>query len=1240
MAETDTGKLRQPLSYIEWIRTVDLGYITENELFVKYSEYVREFYADRNAETVTNQELINNIYKELLKDITLNYTTADEKRFLSKINFDDKSELDIIVPYFVQKLKQITQYLVGKRQDVQFSKIRNSFKGSHLGVTKTISDKIISLFNDPDFRQKYPTSNLPTASAVSKNVGVGIKTLYDTYQNYYDIDPDVDSSVYTQSVSSTNHYQQFGSNAQFRNSKAFVDLEGAVEDIFAELPQILSTACSDDIASDINLDILINTTRSDIQELPYNYFVDSLKTEDNLILEYEKEISKKYTGTSMYYLSTGSTATDYVSGVLYESKNSTANLLNRYFPSRASVPNINNLSTLKDIGGFFTPTKHGILNYSTPTFTYKLDTANLLPDTLYVFPDPDVYAAGRGNTKIDQPSPFKHTDDVTIIKADVGNTKLQGDIVDATNVHKMWPYQSTQETLKTHPTGISRSTDNVDYWTGTKKDIWGNADIYPLYFQQPLPVQDKLDDLLVSNNILYQWRTDIFGNEYALFKNTHPIRQTTAQQLSSYTTSAIQSIDSTFLNDLTGVHRKKLIKYYDYQLGGYTTQYDKPVANISTESSIYDKHDILGHWYVRTPLSTIIAPVSSTLSGVFVKYKSRTELYDELKYNVKNFDVVKDVLIVETDNYIVVEQLKYNAITDAFTSNLQNRVFISLSGNNRDFENFGNIWYNDTDNKIYLTTVLLHPYLSGSNYKAIYPQIYEYNIGSSKLTLMSPASSTYDALLSDGFSLSGTGQEINIVSVARPHVSYNIHDNTCVVTYTGLDPANKMYTTLIYYDTSDSVKFDIIKCVMFKPMYTSIVNYHADNFVKTDTLPSISANIEGPLSRGSLNEEFIISVDGFTSETQFPTGGDIVQSPLSFPLAGTSTAYKALSGNPRPAVTKVDDQTTNTFLFGHGLSSNETFQPSTNVLPYTHNSSYMIYNIAMDPTIQDIEVYVDVALYTLTTGNSAYKQTLVTSTSSFDAIETTYSVNRAPGGGLCVYYFDAENESYPAGIGSALGYSNYTGPMGDGQSEITAASARHINGVRGGYVGVGFDVEGNFGNTTDGKTGLSGTGYGTSSVTTNPVTTVSPNTVTLRSQESEAYKVLTTTSNLSTYPVAGSANYSASPAVTLHQYTASRNDVNFHKIRVSLQNGGKRVQADILNTADGKFYPYLEYNLAEGISVPAKLRVGISFATSDYFTNCEIKNFAVYGDAVTFTKNIDSSYFDPPATNAFTVTTT
>ena len=203
--------------------------------------------------------------------------------------------------------------------------------------------------------------------------------------------------------------------------------------------------------------------------------------------------------------------------------------------------------------------------------------------------------------------------------------------------------------------------------------------------------------------------------------------------------------------------------------------------------------------------------------------------------------------------------------------------------------------------------------------------------------------------------------------------------------------------------------------------------------------------------------------------------------------------------------------------------------------------------------------------------------------------------NRVAGDGLCVFFYDGQADFHPGGIGSSLGYSNYRGPIGYkastlGHSELSGtmfgpASATDINGIQHAYVGVGFDVKGEYSTTSDGKLGTELSGSSTTSfadcVSSNlvhAVTSTSPNTIGVRLGESTFYRLHSVTSNLNTYPLSGDPytesygvgeRYVDSPAVNLHQSVATRSDVVFQTARVTLQNQGKRVLVEIKDNTTG-----------------------------------------------------------------------
>ena len=224
---------------------------------------------------------------------------------------------------------------------------------------------------------------------------------------------------------------------------------------------------------------------------------------------------------------------------------------------------------------------------------------------------------------------------------------------------------------------------------------------------------------------------------------------------------------------------------------------------------------------------------------------------------------------------------------------------------------------------------------------------------------------------------------------------------------------------------------------------------------------------------------------------------------------------------------------------------------------------------------------------------------------TFTPILSTLNVN--PGEGLCVFFYDAAYEFSGGGIGNSLGYTNYNGAPGyKNHGELTT-----YNGIQGAILGVGLDVKGGFGTVSNNKTGHYNVSTGG-----NPnagYTSLSANSITTRLGAVSSYAIINTTPNLSTFPT----------PVTLHQHVSSRDDVVFRSVRIWLENESKTLNVEIKDPITNKYVTYQTLDLENFDthpsyvnSIPDKVRVGMSFATSDAVSNCEIKNLSIYGDTV------------------------
>lgn len=989
----------KPLSYIHWVQSTSNTITDESKLFDLYNEYVRNFYKEQGLQSVDQQKLVEQEYVNLLKDITINYTNIQEKRFLSNIDFNNKKEVDIVLPFFVEKLNSITQYLVRKRQKVQFNTTQNSLKGSEKGVEVLIRDTVVELLLDSDFTELYPNSLIPPVSSIVSNLDVQITPLYDYYQHYFDVDADIGPTFYTDEKN-TDLTGLFDANTEKHLPKTWIDFKSAVDDLFAQIPQILLNSDNQLIAGSTNVELGVNVDSSefDINDLPLKLFLDQKKEDLNLVLLAQRDLIEKYSGTDFYYLSTGSTTTNFVSGLLFEAKNPVANLLNRYWSSHATVPNKLNLKSDRTVGRFFTPDKQGILNYHSLDFYYDLDLNNLLPDAIYVFPDPGQYATGRGNTKIDQSPVHKHYDDVRSLKATRLNQSQEGDIVNDKKMQKFFPYQSREETLGVYTEGVSRSTDDFDFWSGDEKDIWAHSDVYPILPLESPSFDSKIQDLLVTDSIVYEWKTDIYGNDYALLKHTKPLRKTSEQITGSLVKSATQDstdgVNNSLYNTATAAFKDPDTAYYNNQFSGYTTEYITRTDTITADKVVYDRQNsVTGTLYFRNLYSTDISPASSALSAIFVKYTNTPHISAEINNEVKNFDVIKDVIILETTNYLILEKFAYDLEATTFQSILPQKIFLSLSGANTNLEKFANIYYDEEEDDIYLTKTVLHPFVSGSNYKIIYPNIVKFsNIHNKATTVFSlntllryssaaninEHDNTYRFLSGHGFNMGDvtttlsrvSADYVNIQTIDKPLVSINDSENTLTLNYFAHDPACTMYLFNQYYDISDRSNIRIKKLDLFKPRGDTF-NYNIDSYfghVGTSA-PIISSYVEGEFTRNSPYEQRVIVYDSVKSKIRVPgfdyTIGETVEMVFNCSLSGRdNTAEKSF------------DKSNNTVRMGAGVSASfaDVLDVSTPTATHSHNSSYIVFNPPLSGDNDDVTVCFDFALYTLTTGNSGYAQ--------------------------------------------------------------------------------------------------------------------------------------------------------------------------------------------------------------------------------------------------------------------------
>jgi hypothetical protein len=328
-----------PFSFIQFIEVVSESYKPET-LTAFYNNYINKWNT-RNVDLgTTNTSSIIDRYRDFLKDITLNFSSNAEKKFLTQLDFSDTYDLQIAMSFFSKKIRNIISYYKKKRSTLHYSLTKSKVKGSNIGVEQASKDLII------DFLENRSTGDIDyNISDIKNNLSISITEYYDNYSQYFNRDPDID---------------QYGANYKEYEPGG---LPGD-ENLFLG------------VESDI-IDKVFASVSRDIRELK----------ETNQILSSKKRQTEKFIGSDFYYLSTDSNGIPDI-GILFKSDKPYANFLNQEFPSTASVFSEEIISE-RDLG-YFRPHNTAIATIQGKRIDFY-EKENYKPNQLYIFPDPNLY---------------------------------------------------------------------------------------------------------------------------------------------------------------------------------------------------------------------------------------------------------------------------------------------------------------------------------------------------------------------------------------------------------------------------------------------------------------------------------------------------------------------------------------------------------------------------------------------------------------------------------------------------------------------------------------------------------------------------------------------------------------------------------------------------------------------------------------------------------------------------------
>lgn len=295
------------------------------------------------------------------------------------------------------------------------------------------------------------------------------------------------------------------------------------------------------------------------------------------------------------------------------------NFSHRYYPNVAVLPTVQNLSSITDFGGFFVPQNLGASQYVDKDYTLNIIGSSTALSG--IFENPYEYLGGRGGTKQDQSTPYEIVVENNIwLKEPIVAGPIAGTI--KKNIFKKYqkfiPYQTQHQSNPRYRYGILNPSSRQTPWTGPTDTTWSDLQNYPVSFTGELNVDAWSESQILKQSGLQldNWVTDVFGNQYGLYKDTKNIVPS-------------------------------------------------------------ERKNIPGEVWVRKNSQRVL-PASQALSAVFDTYLNTT-LYNELTgQGIKHLDVFFDTLYIETSGAIIFERLIYEYNTDNILSLADEARYIPL----------------------------------------------------------------------------------------------------------------------------------------------------------------------------------------------------------------------------------------------------------------------------------------------------------------------------------------------------------------------------------------------------------------------------------------------------------------------------------------------------------------------------------------------------------------------------------
>ena len=372
--------LNEPFSFLDYLKYADIN-DKENELS-SYQNYLQSWEAYTNTSLTSINVDVKTQFINFLLEINLLFFTNEERRYFDNIDLNNDEQLTIALPFFTSKIKEIAIYFKKKRNSITSNLEYIKKKGTDGGAATFIKDQILDIFYGDDVAPGINPNNR-TPEEVVNSIDISFERVYDTFNDYYDLDPTKPSSFYD--TTSGDRADYFTSNTNTISSSFYINDDQAIIDIIN----------TNGVGLEEIPGLLVTYNRPELSLLQDDQFVNYQNTGDRADLNFNltKEVPANYQGTDMYYISTGENA-DYVYEKLFTAKFPHRNLLNVNNPSTLAIVG-DSYRNERSVGLFFKPSIRGALKMESD-FTSYIVPDDFERNTVYVIPNPSRYGSVEG----------------------------------------------------------------------------------------------------------------------------------------------------------------------------------------------------------------------------------------------------------------------------------------------------------------------------------------------------------------------------------------------------------------------------------------------------------------------------------------------------------------------------------------------------------------------------------------------------------------------------------------------------------------------------------------------------------------------------------------------------------------------------------------------------------------------------------------------------------------------------